>query len=284
MSKRARDYYQILQVNYDATPRQIQAAYYALREKFGDDRTQMREIREAYSRLSDPISKARYDKEIHVSALRVRSKKQPPRQHATPAKTEILTRDPGPAPQENRPGTDGPPLARTEILSGTADHVLNADSSSEPYSPFARTEILSDIPHLEKQPVPESGNGSTGQAWHPDDQTQIHTSIPIIPALLNIDIPGEPPRVQALGLGRTTIGRKEDNDVVLPDPQMFISRHHAYIVAKPDGYYVVDNQSGNGTRLQGKPIPPQSEIRLSSGDTIEIEGRKLTFRLGSPGQ
>lgn len=63
----------------------------------------------------------------------------------------------------------------------------------------------------------------------------------------------------------TRIGRSADNDIVLDDNR--VSRKHAAIVKEDDGYFVVDKDSGNGTRLNGERIKKQV---LKDGDKIGI--------------
>ena len=72
---------------------------------------------------------------------------------------------------------------------------------------------------------------------------------------------------------RVTIGRSRDSDIFLPD--QWLSRHHAEIVQRPDGYYVADLQSKNGTLLNGEPV--KEERRLREGDVITLGEHSLTF-------
>ena len=60
-----------------------------------------------------------------------------------------------------------------------------------------------------------------------------------------------------------TLGRAEDSMVQLADPS--VSSLHATIKSKPDGYYVQDLGSRNGTRLNDVVI---EEARLSDGDRV----------------
>jgi len=78
---------------------------------------------------------------------------------------------------------------------------------------------------------------------------------------------------------RITIGRSRDSDIFLPD--QWLSRQHAEILQKPDGYYVSDLGSKNGTLLNGGRIHEQQ--RLRAGDIITLGEHVLTFSLGEPG-
>lgn len=64
-----------------------------------------------------------------------------------------------------------------------------------------------------------------------------------------------------------TIGRKEDNNLMLMDP--YVSGHHAKIYIKNNYYYIEDVGSTNGTIVNGKKIDKE-KIELKSGDKIEI--------------
>ena len=79
--------------------------------------------------------------------------------------------------------------------------------------------------------------------------------------------------------GRITIGRSRDSDIFLPD--QWLSRQHAEIRQKNDGYYVSDLGSKNGTLLNGGRI--HEEQRLRAGDIITLGEHILTFSLGEPG-
>jgi len=79
--------------------------------------------------------------------------------------------------------------------------------------------------------------------------------------------------------GRVTIGRSRDSDIFLPD--QWLSRQHAEILQRPDGYYVRDLGSKNGTLLNGGRI--HEEQRLRAGDIITLGEHILTFSPGEPG-
>jgi sigma-B regulation protein RsbU (phosphoserine phosphatase) len=72
---------------------------------------------------------------------------------------------------------------------------------------------------------------------------------------------------------RVTIGRSRESDIFLPD--QWLSRHHAEILQRNDGYYVLDLQSKNGTLLNGQPV--KDERRLREGDVITLGEHSLTF-------
>ncbi|HKX83529.1 MAG TPA: PrsW family glutamic-type intramembrane protease, partial [Pyrinomonadaceae bacterium] len=77
-----------------------------------------------------------------------------------------------------------------------------------------------------------------------------------------------------LETGFLTIGRGE-NCTVRFDPrgERIASKQHAFIEARPDGYYITDNQSTNGTLVNGQKI---QKVKLNSGDEIQFGTHGVT--------
>jgi PAS domain S-box-containing protein len=71
----------------------------------------------------------------------------------------------------------------------------------------------------------------------------------------------------------TVLGRHSDCGIVLVSQT--ISRHHARIVRRGDGYYLEDLQSLNGTFVNGRRL--EEPTRLDSGDRIQIHDVLLGF-------
>ena len=65
-----------------------------------------------------------------------------------------------------------------------------------------------------------------------------------------------------------TFGRTADNTVPFDDTN--VSRYHARIEQREDGYWVVDQGSSNGTTLNGTPV--ETEMMLEDGDVILFGG------------
>jgi type VI secretion system protein len=68
-----------------------------------------------------------------------------------------------------------------------------------------------------------------------------------------------------------SIGRREDNDWVLPDPERFISGRHA-LISFSDGQFLVTDISSNGVYLNQveTPIGDGGSAALQQGDTLTI--------------
>jgi Protein of unknown function (DUF3662)/FHA domain len=83
------------------------------------------------------------------------------------------------------------------------------------------------------------------------------------------------------GRGPWTVGRSQDNDIVIPDPN--VSRKHARLSRADNGYVVEDLGSTNGTLLDGAPIDRE---RIESGDELTFGQSTARFvrRIDSPGE
>lgn len=77
---------------------------------------------------------------------------------------------------------------------------------------------------------------------------------------------------------RVRIGRARDSDITLPD--QWLSRHHAEIRRRDDGYYIVDLGSKNGTLVNDVRVA--GERRLTAGDRISLGDYVLTFTWDEP--
>jgi type VI secretion system protein len=68
-----------------------------------------------------------------------------------------------------------------------------------------------------------------------------------------------------------TIGRSADNDWVLPDPQRYISAHHARVQCRSDGYFLED-LSTNGVYVNDgdRPLAKLGPYRLRNGDLLRF--------------
>jgi serine phosphatase RsbU (regulator of sigma subunit) len=77
---------------------------------------------------------------------------------------------------------------------------------------------------------------------------------------------------------KITIGRSRQSDVSLPD--QWLSRRHAEIHRRDDGFYLVDLGSKNGTLLNGAKI--SRECLLQPGDRIVLGEYVLTFSWDEP--
>ena len=70
-----------------------------------------------------------------------------------------------------------------------------------------------------------------------------------------------------------TIGRSADNDWVLPDPQRYVSAHHARVQFR-DGHFYLQDVSTNGVYVNDDMEPlakrGSSGYRLGNGDVLRM--------------
>ncbi len=71
------------------------------------------------------------------------------------------------------------------------------------------------------------------------------------------------------------IGRQSDCDLVINDTNA--SRHHAEVSVEDGMAFITDLGSLNGTRLNGRGLPPNTATALSPGDEIWIGTGRITF-------
>jgi hypothetical protein len=76
----------------------------------------------------------------------------------------------------------------------------------------------------------------------------------------------------AIAADRTSIGRSTSADILLDD--VTVSREHALVLRRPDGLYIEDAGSLNGTYVNRQRIESH---RLSDGDELQVGKFKLTY-------
>jgi pSer/pThr/pTyr-binding forkhead associated (FHA) protein len=104
----------------------------------------------------------------------------------------------------------------------------------------AQADALEDLGITGPALVVRSGGGRAGETFHPD--------------------------------GETTIGRSPDCGIFLDD--VTVSRKHAVLVERDDGFFVEDQGSLNGTFVNRKRV---ESAQLEDGDELQIGKYRLTF-------
>ncbi len=85
-------------------------------------------------------------------------------------------------------------------------------------------------------------------------------------------------REHTLRPGPNVLGRQAD--LVFEDSR--VSRRHAQLTIEPDGLFIEDLGSTNGTKLNGDPLIQGARKPLNSGDKVSLGGFDLTLSL--PGE
>ena len=77
-----------------------------------------------------------------------------------------------------------------------------------------------------------------------------------------------------------SIGRADNNQLVLPDPERSISRLHAKVLFRSGQYAIVDNGS-NPISVNGSAVPSGREQTIQPGDQVQIGSYLLTVSQGA---
>jgi type VI secretion system protein len=82
------------------------------------------------------------------------------------------------------------------------------------------------------------------------------------------------------GVGGGGIGRAHDNDWVLPDPQRYLSAHHARVQFREGAYYLLDT-STNGVYVNEGTVPIGRRVPypLRDGDRLRMGDYELTVSI-----
>ncbi len=90
-----------------------------------------------------------------------------------------------------------------------------------------------------------------------------------------IEAPGVTAKLDLRSRNSLSIGRGEQNDVVLDHPA--VSRQHARIVRRGEDLLIEDAGSTNGTFIDGERVAPDQARILHAGDTLRVGPIKFVF-------
>ena len=76
-------------------------------------------------------------------------------------------------------------------------------------------------------------------------------------------------------VAKITLGREIDNDIVIDNK--LASRHHCVIQKIQEQYFLKDEDSTNGTFLNGRRLPPEKWVKLNIGDKISVGSASLVI-------
>jgi hypothetical protein len=163
------------------------------------------------------------------------------------------------------------------IATSLVQHPMATPTPVPQPSPPAPAPVVTTTPPIVTQtppPPPEPQPVETGG-------TRVYPAVepPVEPSVEPAPAPTKS-RAVLVGAGRrveldastVVLGRAKDSTVVLDDPS--VSRRHAEVRSEPDGHWVIDLGSTNGTEVNGRRI---DRAKLDIGDVITIGQTELRF-------
>ena len=129
------------------------------------------------------------------------------------------------------------------------------------------------------------GTGASPQGFAPsqfegnDEATNVGAILPAKPSLRIVKSDGTENRVDLDGK-KWLAGREDTCDIFLPDRKA--SRRQFEITSTPEGYFITDLGSANGTVLNGDPLIPEDPRPINSGDVISVQSLLLHFEIRDP--
>ena len=97
-----------------------------------------------------------------------------------------------------------------------------------------------------------------------------------IPRILVMSGPDEG-QVHSIEKDKMTIGRDRENDIIITQEDVYVSRRHALIYLDNNDCFLEDTGSMNGTFLRGKFIGKNTRVKLHNGDSFRIGRTWLSF-------
>jgi predicted component of type VI protein secretion system len=87
-----------------------------------------------------------------------------------------------------------------------------------------------------------------------------------------------------IGVGGGSIGRAHDNDWVLPDPNRYLSAHHARVKFRDGAYHLIDTSS-NGVFINDRPeaLGRRASYVLRDGDLLRMGSYQIAVAIDGEG-
>ncbi|MFF8911929.1 FHA domain-containing protein [Streptomyces sp. NPDC015032] len=182
-----------------------------------------------------------------------------------------------PGPQPVAPQPPAPQQVQPPRSGGDDDWMLSPPSSPQAPQPPA--------PAQQQPPVPGQNQNQPPASWTaviaPDREYFLAMMQRSGPEATGLNLPAYSPEQQlplagsqiTIGRRRHSTGESPDIDLSVPPEDPGVSHQHAVLVQQPDGgWAVVDQNSTNGTTLNGAedPIQPYVPIPLQDGDRVHV--------------
>ncbi len=84
--------------------------------------------------------------------------------------------------------------------------------------------------------------------------------------------------------GKTMIGRGKTCDILISDPDKRIGREHAYLTVDRDFCLLTDNNSTNGTYVDGRMLGKEESVQIEGVSEIMLSSEKLLVANGIPAE
>lgn len=112
-----------------------------------------------------------------------------------------------------------------------------------------------------------------------DEATNVGSVLPAKPYFRIVKSDGTESRIELQGK-KWLAGREDTCDIFLPDRKA--SRRQFEVTSTPEGYFISDLGSANGTVLNGDPLIPENPRPLNSGDVVSVQTLLLHFEIRDP--
>lgn len=178
------------------------------------------------------------------------------------------------------------------IAESTGQMAAGAENQGLPTEANRRTDhsarppaTLSLIPSGPNGVAGTAANSPAPQGFAPaefegnEEATNVGAILPARPFLRIVKSDGSETRVELDGK-KWLAGREDTCDIFLPDRKA--SRRQFEITSTPEGYFLTDMGSANGTVLNGDPLIPEDPRALQSGDVIAVNSLLLHFEIRDP--
>ncbi|MGC2661975.1 MAG: FHA domain-containing protein [Bryobacteraceae bacterium] len=196
--------------------------------------------------------------------FRTRAHGQIPMRTDTPAAPVMSAAVPTPAPPTvSASAVDPTPAAPATVPAQVS--VIQAEPSPVVSSPPVASPVDASSP---------MGAGASGQPM-----ATIELMVTVDPSLRESNSPEAPaigvPQVVPLDRPVVLIGRRSDTRAIFPevslDQDTAVSHRHAILTRSADGGITLrDIGSANGTRLNGRDVPPMTDVAIHDGDQVTL--------------